>query len=297
MMAWLRNTRKKIQSILTKIGKGRATETDTASLIELLDEEPSAVPEVIAVLADILKKENTNAYRSVVTVLNAVAEKEPELVVGSLNAIIGCIRNGEKEIHRDWILGSLDILFKISLKYPEKMRVAMSDLIMCLENISMAVREKAYFLLALLAIMKPELFIGHSKELVRVLNGLNIDERIYACKLIKKIGNIDPKIVADTYDVLEDMRLNHIDSSLRSEAAYAVETLKVKDIIKQKPSGSTKAGRLQPEKRKRLNGNYIDIIDSPDISFSELVSLIVPNEEEIKEMLIGLGFNHLIMKR
>lgn len=299
-MVWLRTPRNKIQNILIKIGKGRASETDIVLLIELLDEEQSAVPEVIGLLADILKRENTNAYSSVIMALNMAAEKEPELVVGSLDAIMGCIRKGEKELRQDWILGSLDILFKISLKYPERMGFAISDLIMCLENISTAVREKTYFLLAFLIIMKPEVFSGRSKELVRVLNGLNIDERVYACKLIKKIAEREPKIVESTYDILEDLRLNHPDSNLRSEAAYAAEMLKVKEkVIKQKPSGLIKANKVKPEKRNKIRENYltIDMFETSNIPFSELVSLIVPNEEDIKEMLTGLGLNHLIMKK
>jgi hypothetical protein len=296
-MAWLRNPRKKIQSILIKIEKGRVSRTDIASLNELLDKEQSA--EVVGVLADILKRENTNAYSSVIMALNMMAEKEPELVADSLDAIMSCIRKGEKEIPQDWIPGSLDILFKISLKYPEKMSIAISDLVMCLENISASAREKCYFLLALLAIMKPGVFRGHSKELLRVLNGLNIDERIYACRLIKKIAESDPEIVESTYDVLEDLRLNHFDSNLRSEAAYAVEMLKVKEnIIKHKPPGLINSNKVQSEKRKKFRENHLtNMFEASNIPLSELVSIIAPSEEEIKEILIGWGLDHLIRKK
>jgi hypothetical protein len=313
-MVWLRNPKKKIQDILIKIGKGRVSEDDIASLIELLGRQPSAVPEVIGVLAGILKRENTDAYNAAITALSIIAEKEPELVAGSLDAIMNCIRRGEKEFPEDWILDSLDILIKISQKCPERMGVAVPDLIMCLENISTAIREKSYFLLALLAIMKPEVFRGHSKELVRVLNGLNIDERIYACRLIKKIAERDPKIVEDTYDVLEDLHLNHIDCNLRSEAAYAVEELKVNEkIIKQKPSrgavklansrkdntsGLIKANKISTEKRKKIKAGYLtkDKSGASDIPFFELANLIVPNEKDVKDILKGLGLNHLIKK-
>lgn len=294
-MVWLRNPRKKIQDILIKIGKGRVNEADIASLIELLGKQPSAVPEVIGVLAGILKSENTNAYNAAITALSIIAEKEPELVAGSLDAIMNCIRRGEKEFPEDWILDSLDILIKISQKCPERMGVAVPDLIMCLENISAAIREKSYFLLALLAIMKPEIFRGHSKELVRVLNGLNIDERIYACRLIKKIAERDPKIVEDTYDVLEDLRLNHLDSNLRSEAAYAVEKLKVKDNT----FGLVKANKASSKKRKKIKAGYLtkDESGASEIPLSELANLIVPNEKDVKDILKGLGLNHLISKK
>ncbi len=294
-MVWLRNPKKKIQDILIKIGKGRVNEADIASLMELLGRQPSAVPEVIGVLAGILKRENTDAYNAAITTLSIIAEKEPELVADSLDAIMGCIRRGEKEFPDDWILDSLDILIKISQKCPEKMGVAVPDLIMCLENISTAVREKSYFLLALLAIMKPGIFTGHSKELVRILNGLNIDERIYACRLIKKIAERDPKIVEDTYDVLEDMHLNHIDSNLRSEAAYAVEMLKVKDNT----SGLVKSNKKPSKKRRKTKSGCLtkDKSGASDIPFSELADLIVPDENDVKDILKGLKLDHLIKER
>jgi hypothetical protein len=296
-MAW----QKKIKSILIEFKKGRLDKADMASLMELLDKQPSAVPEVIGELTGILKSENTTAYSSAITALNMLAEMEPDQVAGSLDAILGCIRRGEKEFHEDWFLGSLDILIKISQKYPERMDIAVSDLLLCLENISAAVREKSYFLLALLAVMRPEVFMGHSKELVRVLQGLNIDERIYACKLIKKIAESnDPKIVESTYDVLEDLRLNHLDSNLRSEAAYAADKIRVKEnIIKQNSSRCTvnlaKSGEDNTSDLARYHVK--DGCEYLDIDVSEFANLLAPNEEDIKYILRELGFNHLISKK
>ncbi|VVB86123.1 Uncharacterised protein [uncultured archaeon] len=295
-MVWLRNPKKKIRSILIKIGQGRVSEADIASLMELLDRDPSAVPEVLGALAGILNKDNTKAYSSVITILNMAAEKEPELVAGILDAVMGCIRRG-KEVPEDWILGSLEILIKISQKYPEKLGCVISDLIMCLENMSVSVREKSYFLLAYLAILQPGVFNGHSKDLVRALNGLNIDERIYSCRLIKKIAEKDPKIVESTYGILEDLSLNHLDSNLRSEAAYAVETL---NIIKQKPSGSVKANKVTSEKKEKIMASCYLIKDMPeasDINFSELVELIDVNKKDIENILNGLGLEHMIVKK
>jgi hypothetical protein len=299
-MTWLSSPKKNIQSILIKFGKGRVNEADISSLMELLSEQPSAVPEVIGVLTDNLKSENTKAYSSAITVLNMVAEKEPDQVAGSMDAIMGCIRRGEKEFHEDWFLGSLDILLKISQKNPERMGIAVSDLLVCLENISAAVRENSYFLLAFLAFIQPGVFRGHSKELIRVLKGLNIDERIYACRLIKKIAESDPKIVESTYDVLEDLRLNHLDSNLRSEAAYAVEKLKVEEnIIKQNLSGLVKANKVQSKTREKIKASYLtkDIFEASDTPSSEPANFMVPNEEDIKDILKRLGLNHLTMEK
>lgn len=291
------NPRKKIQNILTKIGRGRVSEADIKSFMELLGTDPSILSEVIDVLADILNRDNTKAYNSAIKVLNMIAETEPEKVARSLDAIMGCIRRGEKKIPEDWIPGALDILLKISQEYPERMYSAIPDLFMCLENNSATTREKSYLLLAFLVLRRTILFNGHSKELIRALNGLYIDERIYACRLIKKIAEADPAIVESTFEVLDDLRLNHPDCNLRSEAAYAVDKFKIKkNKIKQKPGGSVETNKKRSGKRKKIKAGY-RAIDMPEDSinyFSELSSLY---EIELREILKGWGFNHLIRKK
>jgi hypothetical protein len=294
-MAWFRNPKEKtpIQSILIKIEKGQASENDIASLMELIDNQPSAVLEVIGVLTGILKKKNANACNSAIMTLKMVAENDLDLVSSCLDDIIDSIR---RQFHEECILGSIDIMIKISEKYPERMGTVVSYLTMCLENISAPVRNKSYFLLAHMAILKPEVFKGHSEELARVLKGLNIDERIYACKLIKKIAEKDPKLVESTHAILEDLRLNHHDSNLRLEAAYAMEKLKVKEnIIKQKSSRLVKVKKVSSEKRTKTKATRDRTLAS-DVPFSELADLPVPNEKELKDFLQGLGLNHLIRK-
>ncbi len=294
-MAWFRNPKEKtsIQSILIKIEKGQVTEDDIASLMELIDKQPSAVPEVMGELAGILKRENANACNSAIMTLKMVAEKDLDLVSSCIDDIMDSIR---RQFHEECILGSIDIMIKISEKYPEKMSTVVSYLIMCLENISAPVRDKSYFLLAHMAILKPGVFKGHSEELARVLNGLNIDERIYACKLIKKIAEKDPKLVESTHAILEDLRLNHHDSNLRLEAAYTVEKLKVKEnIIKKKSSGLAKVKKVSSEKRTKAKETRDRSLAS-SVPFSEQVDLPVPNDKELKDLLEGLGLNHLIRK-
>lgn len=287
-MVWLSNPRKKVQSILAKIEKGRVSDADTEYLMELMHNDPSALPEVIGVLGGILKKDNTKAYSSAIMILNLAAEKEPEMVAVIMDTIMGCIRKKVKEVPEDWILGSLEILIKISQKYPEKMGFVISDLVMFLENVSVTVREKSYFLLAYLAILQPGVFNGHSKDLVRALNGLNIDQRIYTCRLIKKIAEKDPKIVESTYGVLEDLRLNHLNSNLRSEAGFAIEMLSDKDSIK--PD-------VTAEMRERTGYPKKDVLEASDMTFSEFADLMEVNEKDIKNILNGLGLEHMILKR
>jgi hypothetical protein len=98
----------------------------------------------------------------------------------------------------------------------------------------------------------------------------------------------------DTYAVLEDLRLNHPDSKLRSEAGYAVETLKVKEkVVEQKPRGIA-VEIAKPEIDKAIIKDEFEVSDK---SLSEFVNLITPNETDLKDVLEGLGLEHLIKKK
>ncbi len=260
-MIWPRNPRKKARSILKKIESGQASYINIASLAELLDKKPSMVPEVIRTLTSLIEKGDIKACSSAIAALNMAAEKDIEMVADSESVIVGCIRRWEKDLQEDCMLNFLEILLKIYQKYPERMNIAVSELFMCLENASAIVREDAYFLLALLTATHPEFFRGRSKELIRVLNGLNVDERIYACRLIKKLAEKDPIMVADTYDVLEDLRLNHPYGNLRSEAAYAVENLTVREkVVKNRTETGAQERMLEIVLGKMISSNVIEAV-------------------------------------
>ncbi len=288
------NPEKKARSILKNIEAGRANEANIISLVELLDKQPSIVSKVIGTLNGILQKSDIKAQNSAIFALNKLAEDYIGLADYSVDAIVGFMQKRKEDLREDDMLKILEILFKITQKYPERMGVAVPELLTSLENTSKKVREKAYFMLALLAITHYEFFRVHSKKMTRMLNGLNLDERTYTCRLIMKIAEKDRTIVADIYDVLEDLRLNHPDSNLRSEAAYAMDNLK--ETVRQRLS-ETKA---QPVKATQKSGLVPLIKDEPRISdgfFSELADLMAPNEEDLKNVLDEMGFRHLIVNR
>ncbi|VVB85088.1 Uncharacterised protein [uncultured archaeon] len=284
-MTWFNNPQKKIQSILKKIKNGQASETDFASLAELLDEQPSVIPETMATLIILIEKDDIKASSSAISALNMVVEKDLGLVANSLDAIVGCMKRGKKDSCQDRILDTLEILLKLCQKYPEKMGIAVSELFPCLGNASWMVREKAYFILAFLAITRPEFFFGRSKELIRALGGLNIDERIYACRLINKIADRDPKIVADTSDILQDLLHYDPNSALRSEAASAMEKLKVNaEIVKPGAAGNNSPGNVEA-----------NICIEKDAC--EPAVLYPPDEKDILNLLEQLNLGHLADKK
>ncbi len=287
------NQQKKVQSILKNIEDGKASEANIASLTELLYIEPRIAPEVIETLNNILQKGDVKAFSSAILALNKIVENNLGLEDYSIDVIVDCMQKRKEDLREDSMTWILEILLRITQRYPERMGVAVPELIMCLKNTSIKVRVKAYFLLALLAITHHEFYRGRSKDLIQVLNGLNLDERIKACRLIKKIAEKDRTIVADTYEVLEDLRLNHPDSNLRSEAAFATDVLR--ETAGQKPS-EIKVGSVKPVQKPGFGSLITDDAEISDKSFSEFADLVTPDEEDLKNALEAMGLKHLVVK-
>lgn len=207
-MIWHKNFQKEIQNIINN--------------------NPAMASSAIEELNTILLEGDVESCSSVISGFSMAADKDIDLLVGSIDAIVGSLKKWRNDFREDWKIKALDVLLKIDRKYPEKMGRAVPELLECLENTNPRVREKSYFLLSLLAATHPEFFRDRSKDITRYLNGLYEDERIYSCRLIRKIADRDPAPVKHTLDILDDLRLHHPSSSLRFEAAHAFEKLKSK---------------------------------------------------------------------
>ncbi len=280
---------KKVRNILKKIVKGKASERDLSSLMELLDDQFWIVKEVIEVLNSILQNGDIKARNSAIAALNKMAKYYLGLEDYSVDLIVGCMPKSKKDHHSDVMLKILEILLKVTERNPERMEIAVPELLLCLQNISATIREKAYFILALLAITHHEFFVCHSKEIVRHLNGLNLDERIYTCKLIRIIAEKDHKIIENTYDILDDLRLNHPFNNLRREAAYTVERLE--ELTRRSDIDRSPVKTIQEPGIGSIIGTETEFSGE---TFSELSELISPDKEELKNMLEGMGLKHLI---
>lgn len=225
-MIGINNPDKEAQAILRKLEKGKASDASQSSLVNLIQSDPFLGRSILEELNRILRGDNLESCNSVMSVLNMIAEKDPVLISKSIDAVIGSMKKWKKESYVDYELKTFEVLFKIYHAYPEKMGGAIPELFKCLENSSLKIRGNAYNLLYLLAATQSELFKGHSKYLVRALNGLYEEERIHACSLIKKIAQQNPTLIGDAYDTLEDFRLHHPHSKLRLESAHTLEMLK-----------------------------------------------------------------------
>jgi len=225
-MIGINNPDKEAQAILKKLEKGKASDASLSSLVNLIHSDPSMGPSILEEVNRILLGDNSESCNSAMSVLNMIAEKDPALIGNSIDAVIVSMKKWKQEYHVNWKLKTFEVLFKIYHTNPEEMGGAIPELFKCLENSSLKIRGNAYNLLYLLAATQSELFKGHSKYLVRALNGLYEEERIHACSLIKKIAQQNPTLIEDAYDTLEDFRLHHPHSKLRLESAHTLEMLK-----------------------------------------------------------------------
>lgn len=289
-MIFFSNFQQKVKNILKKIENGNANESSIADLCEMLNDHPNMVPEAIGTLNVILQKGNMKAYNQAIFAFNKMAENYIGLEHFSVDIIVTSSIARKNDIRENGILNILGALSKIAQKYPERMKIAVPELLLCLENPNVQCREISYFVLCIIAATHHEFFNGHSKELIRVMNGLNKDERIYSVKLTKKLAKNDKEIAAATYDLIEDMRLNHPDSILRSEAGYAM------DVIRETLSGKPKL-EVHPALSAEKQGNYQPRgkVDLSENLFSGLSELMAPDKEDLADLLEGMNLQHLIV--
>lgn len=291
-MLWFDTPQKKAQNILKTIGKGKASESQVHELLQLLEKQPQMVPDVAAYLIAVLKDNNTKAYRIAISALNKVTENDIKLVEGTAEVILGSMQRAGKDLDVEGLLDALEILFRIAKYDPETMKNSFVELFICLGNMNARVRESAYHLLSMIAISKPELYRGHAQELIRSLNGLNLDERIYVCKIISALADQDPTIVEDTYEKLKDIALAHMNSDLRSEAAFAMKKFNIKE--------DTGTGRSQESREFDFGQELLRPDDyklAPDFGViaDELSTRIsdINLQSEAANLLESMGLGHL----
>lgn len=232
-MSFIQNKQKQFEKILKEIEKGNLTESDGSSLMEILRDQSSMIPDTIKSLSYIMSKVDQKSYIAACQVLNFIADEYPDTVSDSLEMIIELLKYREKEINENEWLPTLELLTKIYQGYPEKIKIAVPGLLTALGNSNPDIRAEAYFLLMNIATNNPDHFKDRSKELIRVLSGINVDERINGCKIIGKIAEKNPEIVEKTYELVEDLFLNHPDNNLRKEAGFTVDKLRPKAAAKQ----------------------------------------------------------------
>lgn len=296
-MSLLNNPKKKAHGIIKKIEQGNATESNINNLGEILGKEPSLVPEIVSGLTSILQRSNRQSFRLAIYALSVVADKDIDIISDSVDVISSFL---QKDLQTGEILKTLEIMLKIYQGHPEKMNIAVPRLLACLRNMNPTVRENAYFLLASIAMPHPELFKGHTRELNLALNGLNTDERSYACKLIKKIAEKDPDIVKDTYEVLSDLKINHPSRELRIEAESVIKTLGIKKPERASEDMRISGGNITASHQgSQQKGPELSLAMEPENEELETFEQVTKNtgiSARVKEIVQGTDIGPHVLK-
>ncbi|MDO8727216.1 MAG: hypothetical protein Q7J35_14195 [Candidatus Methanoperedens sp.] len=290
-MVFFNNFQKRFRNILKRIENGNASESNIASFCELLDVHKKIIPEAIGALNDILIKGNIKAFNSAISAYNRIAQNHIGEEHYLVDVIVSCMRDRRNDMRENSMLKILEILSITTQKYPERMKIAVPELLIALESNTPKSRELSFFILSILSATHHEFFKGLSKEIIRVLNGLNVDERIYAIRLTKKLAEKEQANIAETYDLIEDLCLNHPDSKLRSEAGFAMDKLKA--MVKSEP-----VMKIQTPGPSYLIKGRTELSEDLFSGLPELiVPLMVPDKEDMIAILQGMNLEHLIVNK
>ncbi|MCL7413990.1 MAG: hypothetical protein M8353_10325 [ANME-2 cluster archaeon] len=291
--------KKTIDNSIKKIEKGHGSRKIVDSLKKALKEDSGLIEDTALTLIGIIQTDKKETFSYCLEPLLDIAETETDLLVNSTDAFINIIQiPDDNALDNNSILISLDILSIIVSLYPELMQPAVPALLKKMRSSNSQIRSASYYILDIISKSHPDFFSNHTLDLIRSLNGLNIDERVYATKLIGEIAKYSPNVIDDSYEVLNDLASKHPSSEVRQEA---YDVLKKYGVDEETPEGKTEEHKPEPlEFEKDFIG--IDDINSEDMDFAELADDLserikgIDFEASAVEMLKSLQMDHLIVK-
>ncbi len=287
--------KKTVDNNIKKIEKGHGNKKIVESLKKALKEDPGLIEDTTLALIGIIQTDKKETIGYCLELLLNIAEKETDLLVNSTDAFIKIIQIPDDDaLDNNSILIALDIMSIIVSVSPELMQSAMPALLKKMRSSNSQIRSASYYILEVISKSNPEFFSNHTLDLIRSLNGLNIDERVFATKLIGEIAKYSPKVIDDSYDVLNDLASKHPSSEVRQEAH---------DVLKKFSVDEETTEEHETEKSKFENDFIgIDDIDSEEMDFAEIADDLserikgIDFEASAVEMLKSLEMDHLIVK-
>ena len=262
---------KKVIKIIEKIENGQGSHKLVISLNEKLNEHPNLNEEISYRLIDIIRTHNTETLSYALDVLFTIAEREPDILTNSADVIIE------------------------SIQYPELMQTAIPVLLEKLNSQNSSLRLASYYLLDMVAAKHPEFFSNYSPEIIKCLQSSNIDELIYAIKLISEIARMCPDIINESFSMLNDLSLKHPDDMVRQEAYDAIRKFKVEE----KEGKVTKPIKEFADSKKDIFS--VGEVQSEIEDFRKITrELSKINEIDLKhsaiDLLESIGMDHLIVE-
>ncbi|MDF1558454.1 MAG: hypothetical protein P1P80_09840 [ANME-2 cluster archaeon] len=284
---------------IKKIEKGHGNKKIVDTLNKGLNENPELIEDIAIQLIGIIQTDKKDTFSYCLEVLLNIAEIEPDILANSVDAIIKIIQGSEEDgLDNDSILKALDILSILASGYPELMQPVVPVLLRKMKNPNSQIRSATYYILDIIAKSNPEFYSDHTLDLIRSLHGLNIDERVYAARLIGEIASYSPKVIDESYDVLSALANKHPDTQVRQEAHDVLAKFKVEEKTPELTIDEPEEDLLEFE----TDFIGIDEIKSEDEDFDRMADDLAQRiqgidfESSAAEMLRSLGMDHLIVK-
>ncbi|MDW7777295.1 MAG: hypothetical protein SCH39_13295 [Methanosarcinales archaeon] len=286
--------KKTVDNNLTRIEKGQGSKKIVVSLKKALKEDPELIEDTALALIRIIQTDKKETFGYCLEILLNIAETETELLVNSIDAFIKIIQiPDDNALDINSILIALDILSIIVSVSPDLMQPAVPELLKKMRSSNSQIRSASYYILDTISKSNPEFFSNYTLDLIRSLNGLNVDERIYAIKLIGEIAQYSPKVIDDSYNVLKDLSSKHPSLEIRQQAHDVLKKFSVDEATPE-----VKTELLEFEK------DFIGLndINSEEMDFAELADDLserikgIDFEASAVAMLKSLEMDHLIVE-
>jgi len=286
--------KKTVDYNLTRIEKGQGSKKIVESLKKALKEDPELIEDTALALIGIIQTDKKETFGYCLEILLNIAETETELLVNSIDAFIKIIQiPDDNALDINSILIALDILSIIVSVSPDLMQPAVPESLKKMRSSNSHIRSASYYILDTISKSNPEFFSNYTSDLIRSLNGLNVDERIYAIKLIGEIAQYSPKVIDDSYNVLKDLSSKHPSLEIRQQAHDVLKKFSVDEATPE-----VKTELLEFEK------DFIGLndINSEEMDFAELADDLserikgIDFEASAVAMLKSFEMDHLILK-
>lgn len=217
--------RKKAQKIIVRLKKGQGSPDAVNSLLRSMSGDKDLTWEIVqdikAALTDIPPENSLYLLQAV----RIITEAAPNLTIDAVPSILRCLdETGDKQQERDISLEAIITLFYLSKENPEVIKPAIPTLLEYMDNHFDKIRVSSFCTLKSISESIPEAYTDYTAELLRALQGLNNDTRIYTAEIIGDIADTNPEVVEEAYKSL-DRLLKHPNSQIRSEAGRVIKKL------------------------------------------------------------------------
>ncbi|ADQ66919.1 HEAT repeat domain-containing protein [Halogeometricum borinquense] len=224
----------------------------TRCLMELAEADPASVLDAVPALEAAATAETEATQSYAVYALSCVAEAYPEEVSPAIDALIEAMQSEDETVQTN----ALAALGKIASNYPDGAEPPVDELVTVLDADAKRVRNNAVGLLGDLAQEHPAVVIEYADQIAARLEDNNIQARVNASIALHRAGEASPaairaqqdrlesaledsspevranvcSLIGNAYvsvpiDMLEEVKENDLDETVRERAEWAISRL------------------------------------------------------------------------